>query len=243
MNRCIYIISAVLAVFTFNSSSADKVIFQSKFKKLKPGEELFKFIDAARKRQELFPDSKPSNEIVLMPRENHFTGSLTAVGTKDGELKIIPVQDKKYPLRRTGEILLPLKDAGSNITVELSLKTENFLKRKAKNYFFIYIGGVHIWLRGDSKDLRCYNVDKKSYQRVIRLENNKKYNLKINLRFEKKPVFDLTIDDKEIFKAELQRGGTHGLKLVKMTFSFELRNKTNPIPAISLNSLKIVNNQ
>jgi hypothetical protein len=240
MRKYLYITLIALAV---NNVSAEDVLYQSDFAALRPKENLFKADSKAKERQSLFPDAKPADRVNLQPRRNRFTGAVKAIGTKEGALKLVPVAGKNYPLKRHGEILLPLAKAGNNVTVQFTVKTENFLKRKTKNYFFLYIGGVNIWLRGDSKDLRCYNTDTKRYERIIKIENNKQYDLKITLSFGEKALFSMLIDGKEVLKEKLQRGNLRGLKTIKMVFRSEQESSYSPVPAIYLNNIKITNNQ
>ena len=239
MRKYLYI---TLMVFAVNYVFAEDILYQSDFGTLKPEENLFKTDTKAKERQSLFPDTKPANKVKLRPRRNRFAGAVKAVGTKEGALKLVPVSSPNYPLKRHGEIILPLNKAGNNVTVQFTVRIENFLKRKTKNYFFLYIGGVNVWFRGDSKDLRCYNTDTKRYERIMKIENNKQYDLKITLSFGEKALFSMSIDGKEILKEKLQNGKPRELKTIKMVFRSEQESSFSPVPAIYLNNLKITNN-
>lgn len=118
--------------------SAEEVLYQSDFAKLKPEENLFKPDKQESERQNLFPDAKPACKMKLNPRKDRFVGSVKAIGTKEGALKLVPVAGKKYPLRRYGELLLSMTKARNNVTVQFTVKPENFLKRKKRiTSFFI----------------------------------------------------------------------------------------------------------
>lgn len=235
------LLTIALMAATANITFAEKVLYQSKFDKLKPAEKLFKS-NESQERERLFPDTKPALNTSLKPRKKHFNGFLTATGTQTGELKVAPATDVDFPLKRRGELLLPVPGAGKNITIQMSLRAENFFKRKIKNYFFIYISGANIWLRGDNKDIRYYNTAKKRYERIIKLENNKLYNIKVNLHFGEKSLFDLSINGKELLKDEVQRGTSNVLKTIRMVFVTEQKTASTPTPAIYLKNIKVFNN-
>lgn len=90
--------------------------------------------------------------------------------------------------------------------------------------------------------MRYYNVDKKRYERIIKIKNNKQYDLKINLSFAEKAQFNMSINGKEIFKEKLQRNNPRGFKTIRMVFRSEQESLSSPVPAIYLNNLKVTNN-
>ena len=230
-----------LIVTTANITFAEKVLYQSKFDKLKPAENLFNSNESGE-RERLFPDQKPALHISLQPRKKRFNGFITATGTKTGELKLAPVKGEKFPLKRKGELILSLPPGSEDVTVKVSLRTENFLKKKTGNNFFIYIDGANIRLRGDKKYIYYYSTIKKKYERLIKLEKEKMYNINANLHFGEKSSFDLSINNKELLKNKALRGNPSVLKTIRIVFATEQKSVSTPAPEIYLKNIKVFNN-
>jgi hypothetical protein len=226
------------------AAHAGDVLYQSDFKNMKTGQDIFA-AGEDNSRSRLFPDAKPAVKTQLTPKKNRFSGRFTAsIAQADSSpaLKITAVKGKKFPFKKRGNLLLELPDAGKKVTVELSVKCENYLKSKYQNYFFALVGGANIWFRGDSKDFRYYNADSKRYERLFKLTPGKWYNLKIVLSYGDKSLFDLYVNGKELLKDKVQRGEPSSLKIINFSFSSQQNVSTDPQPSIYLKNIKVVNN-
>ena len=231
------------AALSANIANAEDVIYKTAFDKLKPGMDLFKIspskLTDKRQRMQLFPDKKPEIGVVLKTKNDDFSKKFDAVGTKNGALKITPKPASSYPLKIKGELVLRIPRIKSHAVVAFKVKFDNYLKRKKENYFFIYAAGANIWFRGETKDLRVYDVAKKKYDRVLKIKNGEIYDVKIDLRFGKENLFDLTVNGKKLLTDAKQRGKPNALKIVRVVIHAMKATAETPNPTVYLKSLTV----
>ena len=233
------IIMALLTGCAISALAADDaVICNMDFTKIKRNSAVFAADEANSGRKRLFPDEKPLKPGIPHPMKGfseNFTGK--AVG-EDG-VEIVPKAPQSFPSLVKGELLIPFHKIATPVTVSFALKLENYLKKRVQNYFFVYAAGANIWFRGDSGDIRYYDMKKRKYSRALKLSEGEMFRVKIILRWRPKPVFDLFINDVQLLSNAPQRGKPNSLGKVKIVIHAEMKEKSAAKPAVYLKNFAI----
>lgn len=236
MNKIV--ITTIFMLTVLNWVSAEKVIYSSDSDKLLDSQ---RKSSATSRRPWLFSDEKPTYNFELQPLKNLRCRPFAISKATDGTFKVAPAKVKDYPVKCEGVVFMALPEASKKITIEMSFKTNNFFKRQNQANFSIMMGNTRIWLKGNIKTLRFYDMTKKSYQNIIKLEENKFYHMKINLRTGEKSSFDLTLNNKKVLKDVATRGNIYTLNTLKMLFECMLKKASSNVPEVYLKDVKIYN--
>jgi hypothetical protein len=238
MNKIL--ITTIFILGVLNWTSAAEMIYSSHSDNLSESQ---RKTSAASRRPWLFSDEKPTYYFQLQPMKNQRCRPFTINRAADGTFRLAPAKGKDYPVKCEGVVLMALPAASEKITIEISFKTNNFLKRQNQANFSIMMGDTRIWLKGNVKVLRFYDMTKKSYKNIIKLEENKFYHLKIDLRTGEKSSFDLSINNKKVLKDVATRGNIYKLNTLKMLVECVLKKASLNVPEIYLKDIKIYNDK